>query len=1086
MRILHLTDLHVGMNDQEWLWPTAKKSMYDDLTKLHEKLGGLDIVIFSGDLTQKSNSAEYSKLNEILYELWTKFDSLGSTPIFFPIPGNHDLVRPKTMTPSARIMKNWWNDPEVRQAFWGNEPQDYRNLINTSFSSYLEWLSKLDDIKIPLPQLSYGILPGDVSAEIELDSLSLGIVGLNTAWLQLDGNDYKGKLDVDPRQLIEVTNKDPDVWCAKHDFNLLVTHHPQEWLHPKSLEMWRSEIYTPSRFDAHIFGHMHEATSNSISEGGGQHRHYIQGSSMFGLEKSAGDIERVHGYSFLHLRQTDDGQRLLQQWPRRAHKGRSAVWKLIPDPDLDCDDSGKIEYQCGQKTSTPIPRSVPRTEQAELAPASGKSSLITIRKSFPTINSFAEVRGIEKELASKALSSKRALWLVSDWGLGDEQFIRSLQCGQPVEQEFVFELDCQNYYSREDIYSGVQEQIGCSFEQMCEQISLEGPCFLILDDIPIQEGFDKQTHNLQNDIQFIVEILLQYCPDIRLIIKSRRLPENCALSVVELRPFDEADILAYVAKHEHGGRNLASTKFVSQLFRHTDGIPTRIDRTLRDIQIVGVNQMHALDSDVAGKSAAVLTAPPGLRETLQELEQSKDPTTVRAFKLLKVLTMFPRGEQLATVRRFYETSQFYPQDVRILIDAALVDAVEIPSIDAEYHESAKALVVRRPIREYLYSSLSPHELKNLNRQSLELYFGKDWALKGVKSPKHMRFNDHRCGAWQIGNASILILRETREAVEGKTPSRWQTAYNLASAYCTSLKSGNHFLAIISLCEDLLPLFEGIDPTPDLSTLRMEFAKSLRMTGKYERAIQTCEQVQNTSSNNKLLQSAQLILALSYDGLNLTDEAILSASKCRKIDPRSNLALQAQSIEIRLNTKDSERTSKLRKLESQARKKKAFAVSNNISFFLAKECTDLTMRKKLLGTISEQSVLDGDHHNAMRSIIQLGKMHLTDSNVFPFQILARLIEAYHYLYGEDLPDLFHQCHTVLWQAFENQNEIDNLLRLFRYSSLKWRVREQETIESEYIERLSKTLGDRPKGDLGRCNRELAYLLSRTSQAIRLSN
>lgn len=1082
MRILHFTDIHAGMASQDWLWPTAKKGLFEDLARVHDKVGGLDLVIFSGDLTQKATSDEYTKLNDVLCELWNLFKSHGSTPRLFPVPGNHDLARPKPMDPTAQMMKRWWESPDVRSAFWKDDPEDYQKLIDTAFANYVNWQKGLAEGPIPLVQLSHGVLPGDAVAEMEVGGVSLGIVGLNTAWLQLEEGDYQGKLDVDPRQLMALTNGDPDAWCAAHDFNLLITHHPQEWLHSTSLDTWRSEVYTPSRFDAHLFGHMHEASIVSSSEGGAQGRRYIQGASLFGLEKRSGGIERIHGYSVLQLSRLGTGQHHLQQWPRRAHKGRSAIWKLIPDPDFDCDDSGKIEYCYGLGSATVPQRSVPSPDLTTLSPASGRASLRALRKSLNTASAFASVRGVEKELCSKELGIKRALWLVSDWGLGDEQFIRSLQSCQPVEQSFVYELDCQNFFKRDDIYAGVQELTGCSFEQMCEQISIEGPCVLVLDDVPILEGSDKTAHYLQCDIEFIVEILLQYCADVRLIVKSRRSPENCALKVVELRPFDEADTMAYVAAHEHGGRDFATTKLVAQLFRHTDGIPTRIDRALRDIQIVGVTQMHTLDSDVAGKSAAVLAAPSGLIETLREFEQSGDPTVVRALKLLKVLTMFPRGEQLATVRRFYGPSPFYPQDARILLDAALVDAVEIPSIDAEANESAKALVVRRPVREYWYASLPPHELKSLNKQSLELYFGKDWVLKGIKTPKHMRFNDPRCGAWAIGNASMLILRAAREAVECQVASRLAAVRNLATAYCSNLKLGNHFLAVISLCEDLIPLFEGLDDPLDLSILRTEFAKALRMTGQAERAIQLCKQVQSTSPSKGLLQSTHLTLAMCYEGLGGIDEAKLSASACIQMDPRSNLSLQARAIAIGLQEEDIDRQKKLRLLETQARKKKVFVVANNIALNLARECTDPAVRRQLVTTVFRQAVLDGDHHNAVRSTIQLAKMHLDDVGALPVQMLARLIEAYHYLYTEDLQGLFQRCHAALWRAFEGQNEVENLLRLFRYSSLKWRVRGLDTTETEYVGRLSRVLGDQTHGDFGRTSRELAYFLARTGQAI----
>lgn len=1083
MRILHLTDLHVGMASQEWLWPTAKRALFEDLTRLHDKVGGLDLVIFSGDLTQKAGSSEYTKLNEVLAELWGLLKSLGSTPRLFPVPGNHDLVRPNSVAPAAMMLERWWESPDVRQAFWKNEPEDYRKLIDTVFAPYKEWLDGLSEGPVPLVQLTHGVIPGDVAAEIEVSGQSLGLVGLNSAWLQLGDGDYRHKLDVDPRQLMALTDCDPDVWCAKHDFNLLITHHPQDWLHPRSHEAWRSEVHTPSRFDGHLFGHMHEGSTVYLSEGGVHGRRYIQGASLFGLEKRSGGIDRVHGYSILELKQFESGQRQLRQWPRRAHKGHSAVWKLIPDPDFDCNDSGYVEHRYGveKDSATHCDAYTSNVEGATLSLASGRS-ITALRKRLPEVSAFKDVRGVEKGMGEKVLSSRRALWLVADWGVGDEQFVRALQLNQAVEQSFIYKLDCQNCFTRQDIYTAVQEQAGCSFEQLCEQLSLEGPCFLVLDDVPILEGSDKVAHGLQNEVEFIADILLQYCQDVRLIVKSRRSPQHAALQVVELRPFDEADTMAYVVSHEQGGRNLASHRFVRQLYRHTDGIPTRIDRAIRDVQIVGVTQLHTLDSDVAGKSAAMSAAPVGLVETLRELEQSKDPTAGRALKLLKVLTMFPRGEKLETVKRFYGTSQFYAQDARILIDALLVNSVEIPSIAAEHEDSAKALVVWRPVREFWYASLPAAELKNLNQQSLTLYFGRDWASKGIRTPKHMRFSDPRCGAWQIGNASMLVLREVRAAVESKAAPRCAAARDLASAYCTSLTSGQHFLAVNSLCEDLIPLFEELSRPPDINILRSEFAKSLRITGQSERAIELCKQIQESSPSKILLQPTYLTLAMSYQAIKRFDEAVLSAESCIQLDPRSNLSFQARSIAVGLKREDPDREKKLRLIEVQARKKKAFVAANNISITLAEECSDPTSQRKLYEEIFDRSITDGDYNNTLRSTIRLAKIQLDEARGLSGKLLTRLIDAYHYLYGEDRQGLFRQCHAALWEAFESRHEVENLLRLFRYSSLRWRTRGMHATETEFIGRLSLLLGDRANGDFGRSNRELAYFLARTGQAI----
>ena len=390
------------------------------------------------------------------------------------------MVRPPSMDPTAILMKNWWNQDDIQKAFWENNPCDYRNLIINSYTNYLNWLKGLENGSIPLIQLSHGILPGDVAADLQIGDQSLGVVGLNSAWLQLDDRDYKGKLAVHPRQLMELTNNDPDGWCAKHDFNLLVTHHPQDWLHSDIFEIWRSEVHTPSRFDAHLFGHVHKTSTVSTSEGGTNSRRYFQGESLFGLEKCLGSFERNHGYSILQLHKLDNGQHQISQWPRRAHKGQSSVWKIIENPDLDCNDSGVIKYTYDLRKSLLLKHNIVRSNMATLNPASGVSSINILRKRLAAGIAFSNVRGEEKELGIKALTEKRSLWLVSDWGLGHEQFIRAIQTSQQIEQSFVYELDCQNFHSKMDIYFGIQALRGVVLRRCASNCLSKIRAFLFL------------------------------------------------------------------------------------------------------------------------------------------------------------------------------------------------------------------------------------------------------------------------------------------------------------------------------------------------------------------------------------------------------------------------------------------------------------------------------------------------------------------------------------------------------------------------------------------------------------------------------
>jgi 3',5'-cyclic AMP phosphodiesterase CpdA len=99
---LHLTDLHLGLDDQGWLWPQVKHEFFRDIAQLAGDIGGWDLVFFTGDLTQRGSKAEFDCLSRELEELWVVLAKSGSTPRLCLILGNHDLDRPPSDSAIAK------------------------------------------------------------------------------------------------------------------------------------------------------------------------------------------------------------------------------------------------------------------------------------------------------------------------------------------------------------------------------------------------------------------------------------------------------------------------------------------------------------------------------------------------------------------------------------------------------------------------------------------------------------------------------------------------------------------------------------------------------------------------------------------------------------------------------------------------------------------------------------------------------------------------------------------------------------------------------------------------------------------------
>lgn len=344
LNLLHLSDLHQGVQGQAWLWPNVREQVYDDLRKLHERSGPWDIVLFTGDLTQRGNKEQFDALGVTLAGLWNHFASLGSTPVLLAVPGNHDLVRPPPKHPTVKAMATWEDDSEVREDFWRDQESPYRAIVGDAFAPYGAWT---ESHTLPRPkEYAAGLLPGDFAATVAKGSVRVGVIGLNSAFLHLTDADYTGKLAVDVRQIQGACGGDPAEWARARDICLLLTHHPPDWLGVSGLQALRCEIAPPGRFAIHLFGHMHESRIETRAVGGGAALRSWQGSSLFGLERiGQRNEERRHGYAAARIDFNSDGA-FVRFWPRVAVKRPDGHLRIVPDHNsFELEDDHATAYE---------------------------------------------------------------------------------------------------------------------------------------------------------------------------------------------------------------------------------------------------------------------------------------------------------------------------------------------------------------------------------------------------------------------------------------------------------------------------------------------------------------------------------------------------------------------------------------------------------------------------------------------------------------------------------------------------------------------------------------------------------------------
>jgi len=1068
---LHLTDLHVGMTNQDWLWPTLKTALYDDLEKIQKLSGGWDAVIFSGDLVQGGDKAEFDKLNFVLDDLWAKFAELNCSPDLIVLPGNHDLKRPP-LNSVFRTLKRWWDETEVQSEFFQDDANEYRASVATIFEQYSTWLETSGERKFNLKSGVTGLLPGDQSIIITKNGLRIGLITLNSTWLQFDPDEYKGLLHVDAKQLMAITNNDPDRWCAQNDLNLLITHQPPDWLHERSLEYWHSEINPPGRFAAHIYGHVHTASARLGAQGGSATRIDLQGISTFGLNKLGDKIDRAHGYSAVRFQEQPSS---LQIWPRKLHPAVGGGYNIGSDNGFKLDVEQSFTIPLTIKTATR--REEPETLSDIPHVGSFHESLRGLEADISSAPGHANVRTVEQKLIMDALRDDRVCWLVAEWGLGEDGFINTIKSKIDPNAP-IYKIDLSEFSNRSQFSELLKQTIGLNFERLCQLLAEVGSSFLLLDNVmqiptPSDSGENAEFETLAN-------VVLEYCPAIKIVLRSHRPPIATRWPIVQISALDEADLQAYVCDHPDGSIFSATPSTIAQLHRYTEGIPSRIDQALRELQVVSLSELVSSDVDFPEKNAGFVKAPDALVLAIQQLAQSVDAATQREFSLLKVLSLFPRGESLGRIQRFYSTSKFHASVATELRSKGLIEVVsqQVLGIDA-MDEPEKKLKVGLPARECIWDLLQKDEPYELNRRTAEIYFGPNWHSGQFKPPRSYRFDSPHCPPSDIINANTILVRLLKEAIAVGQKNGIDRVLGLSENYIRAIARGDHYASAAALCTDLLPLIPSHGFEEKLADISAEYAGALRMNGDHQKAKTVIEGILDYPFPKPKKQSVLLDLAFCHNSLVEIREAKDLASQIRAINPHSASGLQADALLIELAEEDPSRLEKLHELEARSRKQDANVVAGNIALFRAKHADGDpdTVRQILAPLINSKKA--SDYYNRTRAVVELAEISLHNGDPLTHAERIHLVRAYHFVFNEQMPRLFDRCHDALWRDFIERGDLSNLLILFRHSSLRWRLRGQERKERKYLKKLRAYLNDELSKSAAKIEKEFTYFMVRAT-------
>lgn len=385
---LHVSDLHVAKESLgsgaarrpgSELWAEVLRGFFADLDEQLDSTGlRPDLVLVTGDLAYSGAAKQYDDLDaDVLRPLLAHLRSRGCDAVLLAVPGNHDVQRPSGASKRGyRLLREYDTlddqDEDLRDLRTELWQQRNAAFLSPLFANYVAWTERsmlpgLAERTLPsglrIEGLHRSHLPGDLSVVAARDGLRLLLVGLNSSWIQFDGRDFKGRLHVPIEQLHAALSPDEHAALQRFDgvdASLLLMHHPRDWLSPAAARTFDGYVYPArdERFSAFMFGHMHEARSETSSGNGGAMRYFYQSPSLFGLEHYGQTQARLDvGYTLGALYEDEE----IRLWVRRLGKhGRFDV-----DPDLHRQADGALLLRSGRPRSTPRITLLPDQQRAD-------------------------------------------------------------------------------------------------------------------------------------------------------------------------------------------------------------------------------------------------------------------------------------------------------------------------------------------------------------------------------------------------------------------------------------------------------------------------------------------------------------------------------------------------------------------------------------------------------------------------------------------------------------------------------------------------------------------------------------------------
>lgn len=1062
INFLHLTDLHIGDKYQKGLISQTKKILFEDVEFILSKIESLDLVFFTGDFVQRGTSEEFDSLENFLKDLWERFNKKGHNPYLLCVPGNHDLERVNNENdPTHKVLLNWINDNQIRDSYFWDAPNQYHSFIIERFKNYQNWYNQTS-IRKP-SNISFGYLPGDFHCSLLINDVKLGIVGLNSTFLQLSGGDYRKKIGVYPKQIYKLFGDKYYEWLNEHHGSLLLTHHSHEWYEPKSESYFFNEIYTKDTFLENLCGHMHEPNFRSVSNNGYPPIRTILSPSLFGLEyyEDISKLERLHGYTAGRYNfETNKITKTI--WPRISYQSKNGI-KISQNEEFDLSkDTGSFTETLKElNIESTVDQQQEQLAQIENIELKGKNlfskknheDIGLIRTYFKQNPSHNSVRLSEQNLSIKALTQKSFCWIVTNFGLGEDEFIGTILRDSGINSDNCFSINCDKLKTTEEIMEEIKNTHSKSLPYFLEILnSLDRPLII----------FKYLTNEIINEplkLKEFIRTITDFSPNVKIIFVSSEKPDISVFQYLELTSLDIPAVKHYIENSEEINSEFTFLEY-EKIHRISSGIPFYIEKIIEQLKFRPLSDLGEMEYEKPSKEHTENFLPQELLNDIINLKKDKSKEGTRRFFLLTILSLLHGGETFTRIRRFDQNQPFHPDDITYLLRNKLIETIQVSSIFDEKKndfESIKIIRSSRVVRDCVASLVSEEEKLDIYKETCSLYLGVNWR-KSIKliEPKEAELNLIVHQNLQIAIRFLLL-----KSIEKKDTLEIERISRLASTLVEYFSNKGSYKDAISLSEEILLLIGDVnfwDTEYTKTYLLKSLGENLRMTAIHNRSINVlttiCDDEKNSLSKTDR-NDVRLSIAHAYKVLDNKDEAMKYANlvKSSESNKNSNLYLSAETILTNFIDDVDEKVRKLKSLKNKAEKFNFNTLKANIILEIGRTIQNEEQLKQIDKIISEPKT---DTYTKVRAIVAKADIILNSKSINQITEtdLYGLNIAYSYSFYQRLVALLSRCHKLAWNYWLSQNRFDQLLNIFRYSSFVWRICEKHELELFYIDQLHK--------------------------------